>query len=63
VACELRTDIGEPFTEDLADILRLKARRIAKSLRVGLFYPPSGGGLPIRRLAAGAAQKTAVGGE
>ncbi len=25
--------VGEPFTEDLADTLRLKARRIAESLR------------------------------
>ena len=33
--------VGELFTEDLADILRLKARRIAESLRLGLFYRPS----------------------
>jgi hemoglobin len=54
---------GELFTEDLADMLRLKARRIAQSLRLGLFYRPSAGGLAVRRSAAGAAQKTAVGGE
>ena len=55
--------VGELFTEDLADILRLKARQIAQSLRLGLFYRPSAGGLAIRRSAAGAAQKTAAGGE
>ena len=55
--------VGELFTEDLADILRLKARRIAKSLRLGLFYRPSAGGLAIGRSAVGAAQKTAVGDE
>ena len=55
--------VGELFTEDLADILRLKARRIAKSLRLGLFYRRSAGGLAIGRSAVGAAQKTAVGDE
>ena len=55
--------VGELFTEDLADILRLKARRIAKSLRLGLFYRRTAGGLAIGRSAVGAAQKTAVGDE
>ena len=55
--------VGELFTEGLADLLRLKARQIAESLRLGLFYRPSAGGLAIRRSAAGAAQKTAAGRE
>ena len=55
--------VGELFTEGLADLLRLKARRIAESLRLGLFYRPSAAGLAIRRSAAGAAQKTAAGRE
>jgi hemoglobin len=55
--------VGELFTEDLADILRLKARQIAESLRLGLFYRPSARGLALRRAAAGVAQDTAVGGE
>jgi hemoglobin len=55
--------VGELFTEDLAHMLRLKARRIAESLKLGLFYRPSAGGLAVRRSAARAAQRTAVGGE
>jgi len=39
----------EQFGQELADAFRLKARRIAESLKLGLFYRPASDGLGIRR--------------